>query len=465
MKSVPKLFGTDGIRGLANVGALSARQALALGEATALLLSRRSHRRAKVGLGWDTRVSSGMLASSLTAGLTSGGADVFSFGAIPTPAVSHLTRHYKLDAGIVISASHNPAHDNGIKYFSAEGGKFPAELEAALEADMAKSKPLPVKTGVNVGAVNLLAADAAQVYTADWIKHFSKAKLSGLRIVADLAQGATCRTAPTVLEGLGMKVTYLANQPDGLNINAQCGSLHPEHAAAGVRRLKADAGLAFDGDGDRVICVDERGGIVNGDRILGVLAVHYARKGKLAGKHVVATLMSNLGLEVFLKSQGITLHRAAVGDKYVAQMMHHYGAVLGGEQSGHMLLPKVLPTGDGLVTALEVLSVVRATGRPLSELAGAWQDFPQVLINLSVKRRPEVMSLPKVKQEVEAAKRELKDRGRVNVRYSGTEPLARVMVEAEHKEAAERWGQRIADAVQASIGDGKRRTLTWLTCA
>jgi phosphoglucosamine mutase len=464
-KIIPKLFGTDGIRGEANVGPLSARRTLALGEATAILLGRKLRRRVQIGLGWDTRISSGMLAAGLTAGLSSGGADVVSFGVIPTPAVSHLTRHYGLDAGIVISASHNPAHDNGIKYFSAEGGKFPTPLEQALEKEMARTSPAPVKTGVQVGNVNSLAAEAALRYTDDWVRHFKQAKLSGLRLVADLANGATCRTAPTVFQGLGLKVNYLADQPDGLNINDQCGSLHPEKASAAVRRLQADAGLSFDGDGDRVILTDEKGAVVNGDRMLGILALHYAHRKKLPGKHVVATVMSNLGLEVYLKSKGIQLHRAAVGDRYVAQLMTKFRAALGGEQSGHMLLPALLLTGDGLVTALEVLSVMCATDRSLAELAGAWQDFPQVLINISVSKRPELLSLPKVKQEAAAARRELQDRGRVNLRYSGTEPVARVMVEAETRDAALRWGQRIADAVDDTIGDGKRRTLTWLTCA
>ncbi|NTV52852.1 MAG: phosphoglucosamine mutase [Candidatus Firestonebacteria bacterium] len=464
-KAQPKLFGTDGIRGLANAGPLSAGQVLKLGEATAALLARHLHRRGRVGLGWDTRISSGMLAASLTAGLSSGGADVVSFGVIPTPAVSHLTRHFGLDTGIVISASHNPALDNGIKYFSAEGGKFPEAWELGLEKILERAAPGGVKTGVHVGRVETVAAQAVAAYTADWVRHFKPARIAGLRLVADLANGATCRTVPLVFSGLGVKARYLSDQPDGLNINDRCGSLHPEKAAAAVRKHQADVGLAFDGDGDRVMLTDERGNVINGDRILGLLATHYARRGKLAGKCVVATVMSNLGLEVYLKSRGIRLLRAAVGDKYVARMMRQHKAILGGEQSGHILLPALSPTGDGLVTALEVLRVVGAEDRELSELAGTWQDFPQVLINVSVSKRPDLLSLPKVKQEVAAAQRELKDRGRVNLRYSGTEPLARIMVEAENRDAALSWGERIADAVDDTLGDGKRRTLTWLTCA
>jgi phosphoglucosamine mutase len=464
-RNLTQYFGTDGVRGVANTGPLAADRVLDLGEATAVLLSRRLRRRAKVGLGWDTRISSGMLSSALTAGLSSGGADVYTFGVMPTPAVSHLTRHYRLDAGIVVSASHNPAQDNGIKYFSSQGGKFPADLERALEKEWARSGARKVGVGVQVGAVHLMAAEAAGVYTADWIRRFKPAKFKGLRVVADLAHGAVCRTAPTVLPSLGMQVQYLADQPDGLNINSGCGSLHPEKAAALVRRARADAGLAFDGDGDRVMLTDEKGGVINGDRILGVLAVHYAQSGRLPRRQVVATVMSNLGLEIYLKSQGIRLHRAPVGDRHVALLMQKQGAVLGGEQSGHVLLPRLAPTGDGLVTALEMLGVLASGSRPLSELAGAWQDFPQVLINLTVSRRPELLGLPKVKAEVDAARRELKDRGRINLRYSGTEPLARVMVEAQYRDAALRWGQRIADAVEESIGGGQRRSITWLTCA
>lgn len=463
--SSPKLFGTDGIRGYANEGALHIQRVGVLGEATADLLARRLRRPARVGLGWDTRISSPMLASALTAGLASGGAEVCSFGEISTPAVSWLTRRYRLDAGIVISASHNPAHDNGIKYFSATGGKFPEANERALEKALAGGIRLKSGSGVCLGAVRDCSAAAARDYGNAWIKRYARAGLSGLKVAADLSNGATCRTTPRVLRGLGAELTCLFDRPDGLNINDGCGSLHPQRLARKVRAAGAQAGLAFDGDGDRVILTDEQGAILNGDRILGILARHYARRGRLPKRGVVATVMSNLGLELYLREHGITLLRAPVGDKYVAQVMARRGLALGGEQSGHILLPHILPTGDGLLTALEVLSVVRAEGRPLSELAGGWKDFPQILINVSVSRRPDLLSLDAVRRETTAAKHELKERGRVNLRYSGTEPLARVMVEAETRDRAETWAQRIADAVAGAIGDGKRRTVTWLTCA
>jgi phosphoglucosamine mutase len=461
----PKLFGTDGIRGLANAGALHIQRVAVLGEATADLLGRRLKRPARVGLGWDTRISSPMLAAALTAGLASGGAETYSFGELPTPAVSFLTRRYRLDGGIVISASHNPAPDNGIKYFSAAGGKFPDAQERSLERVLSGIWRGASGSGVRLGAVRELSAEAAGTYTAFWSRHYARAGLAKLRLVVDLANGAACRTAPPVLQTLGVRLTSLCDQPDGLNINAGCGSLHPGRLARKVRSLGAEAGLAFDGDGDRVIMVDEQGGIVNGDRMLGILARHYAGRGRLPKRRVVATVMSNLGLELYLRQHGIQLLRAAVGDRFVAQVMRRQGLALGGEQSGHILLPHLLPTGDGLVTALEVLAVLRASGRRLSELAGGWRDFPQLLVNVPVARRPDLLSLDAVRREVSAAKRSLKDRGRVNLRYSGTEPLARVMVEAETRALAETWAQRIADAVAEAIGDGQRRTTTWLTCA
>lgn len=462
---IPRLFGTDGIRDIANQGPLQAERVLALGQATADLLARKLKRRGRVGLGWDTRLSSPMLGAALSAGLSSGGSDVCTFGVMPTPAVAFLTRKYGLDAGIVISASHNPAPDNGIKYFAAGGTKFPDEDERALEAALAGQPGFPHRTGVDMGQLRPMAAAAAEDYAAHWRKHFKNARLKGLRLVVDTANGATCRTVPLVLERLGARVHYLADRPDGTNINTNCGSLHPETLARKTKSLGADAGLALDGDGDRVMLVDEQGRVLNGDRILGILALHYARQGKLPGRQVVATVMSNLGLELYLKAHGIALLRAAVGDRYVAQMMRAQGAGLGGEQSGHILLPRLLPTGDGLLTALEVLAVLRSSRRPLSGWAGGWQDFPQLLVNVPVAQRPDLLSLPAVQKEVDEAEKALNGRGRVNLRYSGTEPLARVMVEAENRDVVLEWAGRLADAVESAIGSGRKRMETWLTSA
>jgi phosphoglucosamine mutase len=465
MSNAKQLFGTDGIRGLANHGPLQTDRVHRLGEATAFLLSRQFKRPARIGLGWDTRRSSPALAAALTAGLAGSGADVCSFGEISTPAVSQLTCLYHLDAGIVISASHNPAEDNGIKYFSSTGGKFPDRNERQLEQTLLSAKAIPSRTGIALGRIQDQTASASQDYARLMIRRFSRAGLAGMKVAADLANGATCRTVPSVFQGLGLKPVYLSHQPDGCNINKNCGSLHPAKVGERARRLGLSAGLAFDGDGDRVILTDEKGRVVNGDRMLGILAQAYHRKHRLVHGTVVATVMSNLGLELFLKTKGMHLVRTTVGDRYVAEAMAKGGFVLGGEQSGHILLTQHVPTGDGLLTALEVLAVMQASGRPLSELASGWSDFPQMLVNVPVTRRPDLMQIPGVVQEVRSAEKTLKDRGRVNLRYSGTETLARVMVEAETAGQVEQWAHRIADAVEAAIGNGKQRIVTWLTCA
>jgi len=460
-----QLFGTDGIRGLANHGPLNTKRVHRLGEATAYLLSRELKRPPRIGLGWDTRRSSPTLAAALTAGLSGSGAEVWSFGEIPTPAVSLLARLYRLDTGIVISASHNPAEDNGIKYFSAAGGKFPEKIEHKLEQALLSPAELPWKTGVAIGAVRSHDTQARLDYAQQMIKRFSRGRLAGIKVAADLANGAACRTVPQVLEELGMQAICLSAAPDGCNINHDCGSLHPQKVAAKTKGAKVHAGLAFDGDGDRVILADEKGRIVNGDRMLGILALAYQRKRQLPGNTVVATVMSNLGLELFLKTKGIRLMRTKVGDRYVAEALARGGYAVGGEQSGHILLPRHAPTGDGLLTALEVLTVLAGQSRPLSELADGWNDFPQMLVNVPVKSRPELLDLPQVNQEVQAGQKTLRERGRINLRYSGTEPLARVMVEAETRELAELWAHRIADAVETAIGSGKKRIATWLTSA
>lgn len=459
-----RIFGTDGIRGLANSGPLEVSRVLKLGEASARLL-RRGNQAPRVGLGWDTRISSEALASALAAGLSGGGAEVLRFGVLPTPAVSQLTLGWRLSAGIVVSASHNPAEDNGIKYFSAAGEKLPDALERKIEsACQADSAPSGF-TGTRMGAILEQAAPAREKYAARLVRLFAGQGLDKLRVAADLAQGAACVTAPEVFTRLGLKASWRADRPDGRNINQQCGSLHPRAVAGEVRKLGAHAGMAFDGDADRVMLVDEQGRVVNGDRVLGALALHYAKNGRLRNRTVVVTVMSNLGLELYLKAKEIRVLRTTVGDRHVARAMRQAGAVLGGEQSGHILLPRLAPTGDGLITALEMLAVMRREGRPLSELVSGWKDFPQVLVNVRVKQRPDLTRLPGVAAELRAARKKLGARGRVNVRYSGTEPLARIMVEAEHSEWAESWGLKIADRVEESIGAGQRRTLTWLTCA
>ncbi len=461
----PTRFGTDGIRGLANVGPLNIGEVLRLGEATAHLLLKRLQRRSTVGLGWDTRISSPALAHALAAGLSAGGARVIKFGVIPTPAVARLTVAYKLDAGIVISASHNPVEDNGIKYFDRQGGKFPDADERALERQLLQQKSIPQKTGRAMGMIEEWYGNAATHYRHQVVRQFERAGLKGLRLVVDMAQGATCRTAPAVLEALGIEALWLGDKPNGLNINDRVGSLFPKKTAAAVKRWKAHAGLAFDGDGDRVIMIDEKGKILNGDRLIGMLAVYYKQKKKLPGHTVVTTVMSNLGLERYFQQQGISMLRAPVGDRYVWAMMQKKRAVLGGEQSGHMLLPRLTPTGDGLVTALEVLATMRAQGKPLSDLCSGWNNYPQLLVNVPVAHRPELSQLTAVKAALQEGSKSLGERGRFNLRYSGTEPLARVMVEAPSRAQVVFWADRLASAIEKEIGIGQQRRETWLTYA
>lgn len=458
-------FGTDGIRGPANEGPLNIEEVLRLGEATANLLQKRLKRRGAVGLGWDTRISSPALAHALSAGLSAGGAKTIKFGVIPTPAVARLTVAKQLDAGIVISASHNPVEDNGIKYFDHQGGKFPDAYEQALERQLIREAAIPRKTGRAMGMIEEWYGDAAMVYRRQVVRQFAQAGLKGLRLVVDMAHGATCRTAPAVLQDLGIEVYFLGDKPNGLNINDHAGSLYPGKTAAAVKRLQAHAGLAFDGDGDRVIMIDEQGGILNGDRMMGLLALFYKKKRKLPGNTVVSTVMSNLGLEHYFQRQGITLLRAPVGDRYVWALMQQKRAILGGEQSGHMLLPRLTPAGDGLVTALEVLAVMRAQNRPLSELCAGWSNFPQLLVNVPVAHRPELQSLPAVKAALQAGHRALGSSGRFNLRYSGTESLARVMVEAPSRQEAVLWADRLASAIEKEIGISQQRRETWLTYA
>lgn len=459
-----KRFGTDGIRGLANVGPLNIDEVVRLGEATAVILKKKLKKKTSVGLGWDTRVSSPALAHALAAGLSSGGVNVIKFGVIPTPAVARLTTGYKLDGGIVISASHNPAEDNGIKYFDSQGGKFPDQIEKTLEKQLDQAEPIKHETGCAMGAIEEIYGDAALAYRQQVVKQFKQCNLAGLKIVADLANGATCRTVTPILDDLGIKARYIGDQPNGLNINQDCGSLYPEKVAELVRKYKADAGLAFDGDGDRVMVIAEDGSVLNGDRLIGILAAHYKKKRLLKEQTVVTTVMSNLGLERFLETKGIKMLRAQVGDRYVAELMKKHGSILGGEQSGHMLLPRLTSTGDGLVTALEVLAVMQSTGQPLSVLASGWENYPQLLINIPVAKRPLLKQLAQVQRVCKEAGKALAQNGRFNCRYSGTEPLARVMVEAVGKEEVVYWANKIAAAIEKEIGVGRKWRETWLTC-
>jgi phosphoglucosamine mutase len=371
-----------------------------------------------------------------------------------------------LALGLVISASHNPAEDNGIKYFSSQGGKLPDAWEAEIEYWLETQEGFASRSGCEVGCVAEEHEFGRQRYQAMLEQQFKREDFAGQAVILDLAHGALTQTAPEIFAALGCRVAAMNNAPDGKNINLHCGSCHLEGL---INRVKASAGaaigMAFDGDGDRVMLVDEQGQVVNGDRVLGLLASAYHQRGALPGAGVAATVMSNLGLEKYLESLGIRMLRTAVGDRYVAEAMAEQGLVLGGEQSGHILLPRLTPTGDGLLTALEVLRMVRCLGATLHALTAVWQDYPQILINIPVSSRPELLGLPEVARAHQSGCAALGSQGRINLRYSGTENLARVMVEARDQETCRHWAGQIADAVQKSIGSGQARKATWLTCA
>ncbi|AAS95760.1 phosphoglucosamine mutase [Nitratidesulfovibrio vulgaris] len=446
-----RLFGTDGLRGQVNIYPMTADMALRLGLAAGTRF-RNGNRRHRVVIGKDTRLSGYMFESALTAGLCAAGMDVFQVGPLPTPAISFLTRNMRADLGVVISASHNPFMDNGIKFFDRSGFKLPDDVEnqmtdMVLDPDWQWDYPASEKVG---RAYKI--ADAPGRYIV-YIKSSFPADLTldGLRVVIDCANGANYKVAPLALEELGAEVIKLGTEPNGLNINHQCGSLYPEVVAAKVRETRADIGLALDGDADRLIVVDEKGTILDGDQIMALCAQDLMAKGKLPGNMLVATVMSNMALEVFMKEHGGTLLRTAVGDRYVVEAMRQHGALLGGEQSGHLIFREYSTTGDGLLAALQILRIMRERGKPLSELAGQLQLFPQQLINVHVERKIPFAECQPVADAVAAIETELGDRGRVLLRYSGTESVCRVMVEGEHPEQVARLAEMLAETVQKHL--------------
>lgn len=446
-----RLFGTDGLRGRVNTYPLTADVALRLGLAAGTLF-RDGQRRHKVIIGKDTRLSGYVFESALTAGLCAAGMDVFQVGPLPTPAIAFLTRNMRADFGVVISASHNPYHDNGIKFFDRDGFKLPDEMEdrmadLVLDADREWQYPPSDK----VGRAHKIV-DAPGRYIVYLKNSFPQdLTLDGLRVVIDCANGANYRIAPLALEELGAEVFRLGTSPDGLNINHQCGSLHPEAMQARVREVRADIGLALDGDADRLIVADEKGRVLDGDQIMALCAEDLMRQGKLHDNLLVSTVMSNMGLEVFMAERGGRLLRTQVGDRYVVEAMRAHNATLGGEQSGHLIFRQYSTTGDGLLAALQILRIMRERGRPLSELADQLRLFPQALINVRVERKvpfEDCQELVRVRREVE---QELGERSRVLMRYSGTENLCRIMVEGEARELVDRCARRLAEAAEASL--------------
>jgi phosphoglucosamine mutase len=439
-----KYFGTDGIRGHLGEGAITPEFVLKLGWAAGRVLGNGTKN--LVLIGKDTRISGYLLESTLEAGLSAAGVNISLLGPMPTPAVAYLTRTLHAQAGIVISASHNPYQDNGIKFFSAEGCKLPDEVESAIEAEM--EKPLVTVASSALGKAVRMNAEGRYI---EFCKSTIplKTSLSGMKIVVDCAHGATYNVAPYVFDELGAKVIAIGNKPDGFNINDGVGSTYPEHLIASVLEHGADLGIALDGDGDRLIMVDDRGNLVDGDQILYIIARSRMRLGDLKGA-VVGTLMSNLGLEHALREQGVVLERTQVGDRYILERLHQKGWVLGGEQSGHIICLDRTTTGDGIVSALQVLAEIQAQGRSLGELAAGMSKYPQKLVNVNLgsKDPKEVMADETIIKAVREVEREMGQTGRVLLRPSGTEPLIRIMLEGSDAVKVEQLTERLAQIVE-----------------
>ncbi len=444
-----KLFGTDGVRGVAGQPPLDETTVMRLGAALVRVLPHQGP--VRILTGRDTRESGFWIERALARGVRAVGGDLLSAGVVPTPAVAVITRAEDFDAGIVISASHNPYEDNGIKVFSGHGQKFDEALERQVEALVADPH-FVVSSDASAEIESHEVVDA-------YIQHCRVAlpfvgNVSGLRIGLDCANGATTTVAPRLFRDLDLDVHVIGADPDGRNINLGCGSTHLEALQALVRDKQLALGIAFDGDGDRCLMVDEQGTIVDGDAIMLILALHLQRSGGLPKNTVVATVMSNLGLERALERHGIRLLRTAVGDKYVMEEIREHGYALGGEQSGHVIVAEHLFTGDGIVTALSVLRVMAESGKSLMDLASELVTYPQVLVNIRVGRRVPVAEVPAIAAVIDSVERRLGTDGRLLVRYSGTEPLLRIMLEGRDQQEIETWAHEIADAAKAALGAG-----------
>ncbi|WP_434640541.1 phosphoglucosamine mutase [Thermoanaerobacterium thermosaccharolyticum] len=444
-----RLFGTDGVRGIANKD-LTPQLAFELGRAGAYVLTECS-RRPKILIGRDSRVSGDMLQSALTAGLTSVGAEVIDVGIIPTPAVAYLTRLYNLDAGVVISASHNPVEYNGIKFFNKDGYKLPDEVEDKIEKIINENSDLPTPTGLDVG--NVVESKSAQRDYIEFLKSTINCDLKGLKIVLDCAYGASSTVAPILFHELGADVILYGSHPNGEKINVKCGSTNPKVLQEIVAGTGADVGFAFDGDADRLIAVDEKGNVVDGDHIMAMCGIHLKSKGKLNKNTVVVTVMSNIGLDIALKQNGIDVVKTKVGDRYVLEEMVRNGYSIGGEQSGHIIFLDHNTTGDGEITALKVAELLVSSGKKLSELSGVMVSYPQVLINAKVKNelKHKYMDDKDIAREINKLEKEMQGEGRVLIRPSGTEPLVRVMVEGKDQEKIESMAKELASLIEKKL--------------
>ena len=447
-----RLFGTDGVRGVAN-SELTAELAYKLGQAGAYVLTSETRHAPKILGGMDTRTSGNMLEAALVAGICSVGAEAVCLGVIPTPAVAYLTRHYKADAGVVISASHNPFEFNGIKFFNSKGYKLPDSTEDKIEELVrAGSDEISLPVGEKIGKKSE-GKDALKDYV-DFLRGTINCDLKGLKIAIDCANGAAYEAAPALLSELGAEIFVINNCPDGTNINRNCGSTHMSELKQYVKEIGADIGFAFDGDADRVLAVDENGIMVDGDQVMAIIGLALKQEGRLEKNTIVATVMSNLGFNIMAQHHGLNLVKAKVGDRYVLEEMLDKGYILGGEQSGHVIFLEHNTTGDGLLTALQLLSVLKTSGKKLSEMASVMQVLPQVLKNARVKNENkhnymEDDMIARLCSELEA---EFHGEGRVLIRPSGTEPLVRVMIEGKDKEYITRRAAELADIIEKRLG-------------
>jgi phosphoglucosamine mutase len=459
MSDQQKIFGTDGVRGTANVEPVTAETALKLGQAAAHVFKNlesesRGRGKHKIVIGKDTRLSGYMLETALTSGVLSMGVDVLLIGPLPTPGVAYVTRSLRADAGIVITASHNPYDDNGIKFFHADGYKLDEKIESRIErlvfsGEIQKIRPVASAIGK---AVRI--DDALGRYIEYAKSSFPRQlTLDGLRVVVDCANGAAYKSTPCVLRELGAQIIVHANQPDGLNINKDCGSMHPEHLCRLVREHKAHIGIAHDGDADRVLLCDEKGVMIDGDDIMAILTLEQLASGTLPKKTLVSTVMSNAGLDAAITAAGGKIIRTSVGDQNVIAAMLKMDLTLGGEQSGHIIVRDYGTTGDGLVAALQILRVMKTSGKPLSGLARCWTRFPQLLTNIVVREKKPLEQFPEIGRLVTQAETDLKaDGGRILLRYSGTEPKIRLLLEGRDARQIEQWNKKISRALKEQLG-------------
>lgn len=446
-----RLFGTDGVRGVANTE-LTGEMAYQLGRAGAYVLTKEKKHAPRILVAMDTRISGDMLESALVAGICSVGAHAVLAGVIPTPAVAYLVRHYRLDAGVMISASHNPVEYNGIKFFSDQGYKLSDELEDEIEdIVLSRMEVLPCPTGSGIGTRGY-AEEALDDYIT-FLRDSTKERFQGIKVALDCANGAAYKAAPITMLELGAQLCIIHNEPDGTNINDKCGSTHMEDLVALVKENGADIGFAFDGDADRCLAVDENGELIDGDKILAICGCDMKARGELKRDTIVGTVMSNLGLTMMGRENEISVLQTNVGDRYVLESMLAEGYNLGGEQSGHIIFLDYNSTGDGVLTAIQLLSVMNRSGKKASQLAKTMEVMPQVLVNARVNnaRKNEYMEVPEIKAAIEALQEKFSSDGRVLIRTSGTEPLVRVMIEGKDKEVMEKEAMKLAAFIEEKL--------------